>query len=212
MSKIKNLFYKQGNFRLHIPQQEVPDGGTILLTGSSGSGKSTFFNVLSGLLNCPDLIWEFKGQNLARLEAPQRDINYCFQDLRLFPLMTARENIFFALRAKKIPIQKKQKEFEEIIETLNLNRCLSLSLDKLSGGEKQRTALARALISPCRILFLDEPFSYLDKANKKGARDLVQSYVKKKSIPLFLASHEKETDISHQITLKEGCIEDNETI
>jgi len=209
MIEVKNLFYRQGNFNLNIPYKQFPEKGIILLTGSSGSGKSTFLNVLSGLLKCPSLVWNFKGQNLASLKPSQRGINYCFQDLRLFPVMTVKENIFFVLKAKKISFKQKEKDFEEIVDILNLKSCLNRSLEKLSGGEKQRTALARTLISPCEILFLDEPFSYLDERNQERARFLVKSYVKKHSLPLFLVSHEKEKDVSSQILFNKGCIVNN---
>ena len=207
MNKIQNLVYRQGDFCLKAPYLELPEKGLILLTGLSGSGKSTFLNVLTGLLDCPSLIWRFKKEDLAKLSAPNRGINYCFQDLRLFPLMTAKQNILFALRAKKISFKAKQKEFEEVIDSLSLEACLNLSIEKLSGGEKQRVALARALISPCNILFLDEPFSYLDSTNKEKARALVQSYVEKNNIPCFFVSHEKKNSPSYHIKFNQGSIE-----
>ena len=207
MNKIQNLFYRQGDFYLKVSHLELPEKGLILLTGLSGSGKSTFLNVLAGLLDCPSLIWSFKKENLAKLSAHNRGINYCFQDLRLFPLMTAKQNILFALRAKKISFKAKQKEFEGVIDSLNLEACLNLSIEKLSGGEKQRVALARALISSCNTLFLDEPFSYLDSTNKEKAKALVQSYVEKNNIPCFLVSHEKKNNSSYHIKFNQGSIE-----
>ena len=206
LNSIQNLFYQQGDFCLKIPKLDLPTKGILLLTGPSGSGKSTFLNVLAGLLKCPQMTWNFKNKNLALLAPHEKGINYCFQDLRLFPLMTAKENILFALKAKKIPFKEKQKEFEELIDSLGLKTCLNLSIEKLSGGEKQRTALARSLISSCDILFLDEPFSYLDKTNKQRARDFVQAYVEKNQIPCFLASHEKESPVASLIQLHQGQI------
>jgi len=205
LNRIQNLSYKQGDFYLKAPTLNLPEQGLILLTGLSGSGKSTFLNVLSGLLDCPSMSWEFKNKNLAKLPAPQRAINYCFQDLRLFPLMSVKENILFPLEAKKIPVKKE--EFETMIEALNLGACLNLSIEKLSGGEKQRVALGRALISPCDILFLDEPFSYLDDTNKKRAKSLVQTYIDTNKLACFLASHEKEKDFSFQIKFNQGSVE-----
>ena len=80
----------------------------------------------------------------------------------------------------------------EIIHFLELEKKLSSSVDHLSGGEKQRTALARALIIPPRLLFLDEPFSCLDEKTRKRARLLTSQVAKKYSIPFLLISHDKE--------------------
>ena len=109
MNTIQNLFYQQGDFCLKIPKLDLPTKGILLLTGPSGSGKSTFLNVLAGLLECPQMTWSFKNRILTQVAPPEKGINYCFQDLRLFPLMTAKENILFALKAKKIPFKEKQK-------------------------------------------------------------------------------------------------------
>ena len=207
MSLVKNLFYKQGGFRLNVSEWAFSDEGITVLTGASGSGKSTLLKILCGLLPCPSLIWKFKGKNLAQIEPSSREIGFCFQDLRLFPLMTARENIFFAVKARKLSIKDKKADFEEIVESLDLKNCLDLSIEKLSGGEKQRIALARALIVSHQILFLDEPFSYLDSKNKEQARVLVKKSAQRDKAPILLISHEKEEALAQQqFCLKQGQI------
>ena len=213
MSLVKNLFYKKGELSLNIPNWRFLEEGITVLTGESGSGKSTLLNLLCGLLPCPHLVWEFQGHDLAKCDPFLRGIGYCFQDLRLFPLMTARENILFAVKAKKISIKEKKKDFEEIIESLNLTNCLDLSIEKLSGGEKQRTALARTLAVPHPILFLDEPFSYLDSENKNQARELVQKISKKNKSLVLLVSHEKEELLAQQsFYLKRGKIYEQRSV
>ena len=198
MSLVKNLFYTQGELNLKISKWSFLEEGIIVLTGESGSGKSTILNLLCGLLACPHLIWKFKGRNLAQYEPFHRSISFCFQDLRLFPLMTARQNILFAVQAGKLSMKAKKKDFEEVIENLNLTACLDLSIEKLSGGEKQRTALARALIAPQPIFFLDEPFSYLDSENKSQARELVKKVSKRNKSLVLLVSHEEEFQLAQQ--------------
>ena len=189
---IKNLFYKQGDFQLKTSEWSFSDKKIVALTGISGSGKSTVLKILCGLIPCPDLVWNFQKQNLALLPPPKRGIGMCFQDLRLFPLMSARQNILFALQAQGLSFQDKNKSFEEIVEFLDIKNCLDLFIDDLSGGEKQRVALARALITRPQILFLDEPFSYLDQKNKDRARGLTSQIVKKYSLSLLLVSHDQE--------------------
>ena len=209
MSIVKNLFYKQGELSLNIPEWKLLDEGIVVLTGESGSGKSTLLNILCGLLPCPHLNWKFKGKNLAQFESPCRGIGFCFQDLRLFPLMTARENILFAIKARKLSLKEKKKDFEEIVESLALTSCLDLSIEKLSGGEKQRTALARTLVVSHQILFLDEPFSYLDLENKNKARKLVKKISQRDKALALLVSHEtEELSAQKQFCLKQGQIQE----
>ena len=209
MPIVKNLSYKQGKLSLNIPEWKLLNEGIVVLTGESGSGKSTLLNLLCGLLPCPLLSWEFKGKNLARFEPSDRGIGFCFQDLRLFPLMTAKENILFAVKARKLSMKEKKKDFEEIVESLALTTCLDLSIEKLSGGEKQRTALARTLVVSHQILFLDEPFSYLDSENKNKARKLVKKISQRNQALTLLVSHEmKEPLAQRQFCLKQGEIQE----
>ena len=207
MSVIHNLFYKQGELELKIPEWSFLDQGIVVLNGVSGSGKSTLLNILCGLLPCTQLSWSFKNNQLDKLEPSHRGIGFCFQDLRLFPLMTAKENILFALKASKRSFDKNKKYFEEIIESLTLKDCLDLSIEKLSGGEKQRTALARTLIVPHSILFLDEPFSYLDVENKDKARKLVKNISLRNKSLVLLVSHEEEPFAEQKFSLNQGQIQ-----
>ena len=194
---------------MNIPEWSLSDQGVTALTGPSGSGKSTILKILCGLTPCPGLFWEFQNKNLALLSPPERQIGMCFQDLRLFPHWTAKKNILFAVKARGIPVKERQKDFEEIVCCLELKDKLNLSIEKLSGGEQKRVALARALIVKPKWLFLDEPFSYLDEKAKQKARRLSLNAIKKHSIPLLLVSHDR-TDIKDLATeeffLKNGQI------
>lgn len=192
MSLIKNLFYRAGNFHLDIPEWKFSERGMTALTGVSGSGKSTLLKILCGLLPCPGLSWEYQGQDLAKEAPSDRQISICFQDLRLFPHQTARQNLLFALKARGLSFKEREKDFEYIISFLGLNHKLNLLMEDLSGGEQQRLALARALIVPSHFLFLDEPFSYLDQKNKEKARLLTLEMLKKHSLSLLLVSHDRE--------------------
>ena len=209
MSLIKNLFYKVGDFKLDIPEWSFSDKGVTGLTGVSGSGKTTVLKILCGLIPCPKLFWEFQKKNLAELPPPERHLGVCFQDLRLFPHWTARQNILFALKARGFSFWEKEKDFWEIIDFLELKKSLDLFVEDLSGGERQRTALARALILRPRLLLLDEPFSYLDEQNRERARNLTSEIIKKYSVPLLLISHDRK-DIqklaSEEFYLKQGKI------
>ena len=110
--------------------------------------------------------------DLAKLPAPERRLGVVFQSLEIFPHLTAAANIRFAGESRGLSQSEIDQRLADLVNTLNLNSCLSRRGAVLSGGEKQRVALARALIGRPRILLLDEPFSALDANLRQQARAL----------------------------------------
>ena len=192
MSFVKDLYYEIEDFKLSIPEWNLLDEGVTALCGPSGSGKTTLVKILCGLIPCPSLKWQFKGEDLASLNAFEKQIGVLFQELHLFPHMTAKENILFALEARGYSLSEKKQEFNEIIQFLKIEKKLNLFSDQLSGGEKQRVALARALLNYPRFLILDEPFSSLDSATKKEACFLTKEIIKKRRLPALFISHNSQ--------------------
>ena len=115
MSLIKDLVLQQDSFRLEIPNLELLDKGLHLLSGPSGSGKSTLLSILLGLLDAGNYSWNFKGTDLAQLSPADRRIGIVFQNLGLFPHMTARENIEFVIKARKLEIKSAREKMESYI-------------------------------------------------------------------------------------------------
>ncbi len=192
MSWVRNLHRDFGDFHIHIPEWEIADQGITALVGPSGSGKTTVFRVLLGLEPCPELSWEFQGEDLAKLPPPQRRLGVVFQSLELFPHMSAEENIFFAAEARGIPRKRAVQNFLELKDLLQLTPFLARRASVLSGGERQRVALARALMGEPRFLFLDEPFSSLDQDLKKEARNLLMKLMESRPTPTLLITHDPE--------------------
>lgn len=195
MSVIRNLVRDFGGFKIYIPEWELSDSGITALQGPSGSGKTLVIRLLLGLEPAPALSWEFQGENLAQLPMEKRRLGVVFQSYELFPHLTARENIEFAARARKVPGPDAQKQLDEMAQKLKLNHVLDRKAHQLSGGEQQRVALARALIGRPRFLFLDEPFSALDADLRSEARALVKQLITQYKIPTLLVSHDPQ-DIS----------------
>lgn len=206
MSLVKNLKIVQKDFILDIPQLEILDQGIHLIWGPSGAGKTTFLRALLGLeKTLPGFVWEYQGINLAQLKTSDRNIAVVFQSLDLFPHMTAYENILFAAEARSISKSEQDSFLNEWLGALKMNNFMQRPSTQLSGGEQQRTALLRALITRPRLLFLDEPFSQLDPDLRAEAREMIKSIATKLKIPILIISHdEKDKEIAQKITLLAG--------
>lgn len=191
MSFVKNLLKKYDDFQIQIENLEIPDEGVTALLGKSGSGKSSILRLLSGLEECDGMEWTFQQTPMHNLTPADRRIGFVFQSYEIFPHMTARENILFAARARKISTSETNEKMKELSQILHLSTFLDRRADLLSGGEKQRVALARALIAKPRILFLDEPFSALDEELRQEARQLVKDLLAREKIPALLITHDQ---------------------
>ncbi len=190
MSIVENLEVKREDYTLKVSKWEILDEGIHVLSGPSGSGKTTILRVLMGLEKDAKLSWKFLGENLAELPVEKRRLGVVFQTWDLFPHMTAMENVEFAARARKLDETTLKKRWEWIREILKMESFLDTPARVLSGGEKQRTALARALIAKPRILLLDEPFTALDESLRDAARDLLKQVVEMDKVPAVLVTHD----------------------
>lgn len=192
MSFVENLIHIQGDFKIEIPKWEILDQGVTILKGPSGSGKTTIFRILLGLETCRTLKWTFNDLDLAQLPIPEKRLGVVFQTLDLFPHLSARENILFAARARKLSDEKTKLRVNELSQSLRLENFIDKPAKVLSGGECQRVAIARAIIGEPRILLLDEPFSALDRELKNESRSLIKKVIHDEKIPTLLVTHDPE--------------------
>lgn len=190
MSIVENLEIKKDDFTLSIPKWEILDEGIHALSGPSGAGKTTILRALMGLEKSNKFTWKFLGEDVASLPIEKRRLGVVFQTWDLFPHMTALENVEFAARARGLDEQTLKNRWEWIRETLKMGPFLETQASVLSGGEKQRTALARALIAKPRMLLLDEPFTALDENLRDAARDLLKQVVEIDKVPAILVTHD----------------------
>ncbi len=182
-------------FELNIDELLIPERGVTAILGSSGSGKTTFLKTLIGLYQPPAWSWTFKGELLSELDISSRRLGVVFQSFDLFPHLSAEENVSLVLKARnpeKISRAEAQNKMQKYFTQLNLEACRNTLAQNLSGGEKQRIALLRALVSNPRILLLDEPFSALDTDLRSEARLLVKELLSELDIPVYLITHDKE--------------------
>ncbi len=209
MSLVENLVYEYGSFKLAIPLWKILDQGITVLSGDSGAGKTTILRILLGLEKCSGLKWSFDGIDLAKLSVPEKKLGVVFQSLELFPHMTARQNILFAAEARKVSEERYEKKLNHWSETLQMKKFLDQKAGTLSGGEKQRVALVRAMISEPRMLLLDEAFSSLDEKLRQESREALKVLLKEEKIPALLITHDRQDieALADKVSvLKEGRI------
>ena len=149
------------------------DGEFIAILGPSGSGKSTLLRIIAGLEEPPLGEVLYNDQNLHEIDIDERDIGMVFQTYSLYPNQSVYKNIAFPLEVKHLPREEVQKKVEEMAALVDLSDKLEKLPDELSGGEKQKVAIARALVKDPSVLLLDEPFSNLDVLVRAKLRKLL---------------------------------------
>lgn len=160
--------------------------------GESGSGKTSLMHSISGLTSPMSGNISINGNIVfntkKRINMPveKRNIGYVFQEGRLFPHMNVRENIMYGFKKHK----HSKVSFNELIDMLNLKHLQHNKPSQISGGERQRTALGRTLMSSPDILLLDEPFSAVDMNLRKQILPFIIRIQKKTDIPMLIVSHD----------------------
>ena len=149
---------------------EIADKEFIVLVGPSGCGKSTTLRMVAGLEEISKGELYIDGKLVNDVEPKDRDIAMVFQSYALYPHMTVRENITYALRVHKLEQQELNRRLQTVLEILGLEPYIERKPRELSGGQRQRVALARALVKQSRYLLLDEPLSNLDAQLRVQAR------------------------------------------
>jgi molybdate transport system ATP-binding protein len=183
--------HMQGEFDLEA-KFEAGEGVTALF-GASGSGKTTLVQMIAGLTRPQQALIRFDGviwnDTANRIFVPphKRRIGYIFQEGRLFPHMTVRQNLlygrFFA------PKQVRRIGEAEVVELLGICRLLENRPSTLSGGEKQRVAIGRALLCDPRLMLMDEPLSALDRSRKQEILPYIERIRDEFRIPVIYVSH-----------------------
>jgi ABC-type sulfate/molybdate transport systems ATPase subunit len=166
----------------------VPEGELFVLLGPSGAGKSTLLQVIAGLLAYEGRIF-FNGDCIDRQPPHQRRVGYLFQDLLLFPHLTVRNNLLVAMAHLKLSRRERQERIRELMARLGIIPLAERYPVQMSGGEKQRAALARALATDPRILLLDEPFSSLDSESAGRLRAELKMHQRRLKITTIFVTH-----------------------
>ncbi|KMV27900.1 ATP-binding cassette domain-containing protein [Acinetobacter baumannii] len=180
--------------QFHIEPSFQSDASVIGLFGASGSGKTSILHAIaglntprSGLIKIQDQTW-FNSDQKINVSTQKRHVGLVFQDAQLFPHKTVKQNLLFGF--KHLSQQERHFEADYIIELLKLGHLLQRMPIKLSGGEKQRVALGRALLYSPKLLLLDEPLSALDANHKAEIIPFFQKVKEEIKIPMIYVSHD----------------------
>lgn len=171
---------------------KVNDGEFISLLGASGCGKSTLLKTIAGIINQNEGSLVLNGNIANKIPTHKRKTVIVFQDFRLFPNMTVLENISFPLKMMGINRTKRKEKAMELLKKVKLEGYEYSDVQKISGGQMQRIALARALAADPSVLLLDEPFSSLDINLRKDMRELVLDLQREYKITTILVTHDQE--------------------
>jgi len=174
MLKLININRRLGDFALKDINLDIHEGQYYVLLGRSGSGKTQLLELIAGLGHPDNGSIVLDNVNITRQRIQDRKIGIVFQDYAVFPHMTVFGNIAYPLKVRSIDKKSITEKVEQAAITMNIRHLLERSTDKLSGGELQRVALARTLITSPRLLLLDEPFSSLDTSLKDDLKRLLR--------------------------------------
>src|SRR4051812_47669336 len=154
--------YPDGALAVDSISLEIADGEFVILVGPSGCGKSTTLNMIAGLEDISDSELRIGGRLVNQGAPKDRDIAMVFQSYALYPHMTVRENMAFALKLAKTPQADIDRKVDEAARVLDLGQHLDRKPANLSGGQRQRVAMGRAIVRDPAAFLMDEPLSNLD--------------------------------------------------
>ncbi len=195
---------------------DIEEGKLTVLRGPSGSGKTTLINIL-GALDYPSSgeVW-FGGEDITKLSEKKRDslrrydMAFVFQSIALMSAMTAYENVEFGLRLANVPYSERDKRTREVMRNVGLEKRMFHRPGEMSGGEQQRTAIARAIAHKPKIVFADEPTAELDSATSLHIVKLFKELVEKEGMTIVMTTHDPSMmEVADRVyTLEDGEIVD----
>lgn len=183
---------RSGRFELAATFSAAP--GVTVMVGHSGAGKTTLLRCVAGLCDPEEGRIAvggrvlFDSQQRIKLEPARRNVAFVFQDLALFPHMSVQDNVMYGLRRLDKP--ERMRRMREILESFQIAHLCGRSTREISGGEQQRVALARSLVTEPSVLLLDEPLSSLDPRTKARIIEDLQRWNDTRRIPILYVTHD----------------------
>ena len=177
---------------------EVKRGEVVSVVGPSGSGKSTLMKCLGGLMKSSAGDVFFEGKSISRLSAVellnlrQHTVSFIFQDSNLLPYMNVLNNVALPLKYMKVSPRQARREAMNLLERLGIKDQAKMLPNQISGGEKQRTAIARALITKPKIILADEPTGSVDPVTSRSILNLFREIIDEVGVSFLIVTHSRE--------------------
>ena len=187
--EIQNLSVNLGQFHLDNVNLSLEKNDYLVIIGPTGSGKSVLLETIAGFFTPDEGKIFLEGKDITKLYPENRGISIIYQDYVLFPNMNVFENIAYGLKKKIDDKNIIRSSVIEMAEHLKIDHLLNRNPETLSGGEKQRTAIAKSLIVKPNILLLDEPFSALDVNTHAYLTDMIKKAIKEYQTTCIHVSH-----------------------
>jgi multiple sugar transport system ATP-binding protein len=209
--ELKNINKKYSNNGYVVKDMnlKVKDKEFIILVGPSGCGKTSTLRMIAGLEKSTDGKIFIDGKLVNEIEPRDRDIAMVFQDYALFPHMTVYNNMAFALKLKKVLEKEIDSNITDISKVLGIDKLLKRKPRELSGGEKQRVAIGRALVCKPKVFLMDEPLSNLDAKLRIEMRELLLKIHKEFNITTIYVTHDQVEAMTlgdKIVVMKDGSI------
>ncbi|MFJ3484195.1 ABC transporter ATP-binding protein [Pseudomonas sp. NPDC090202] len=170
----------------------INQGEFVTLLGPSGCGKSTLLRCIAGLTSVTSGKIFLDGKNIVPLSPQKRDIGMVFQSYALFPNMTVEQNVAFGLKMHKVGAEETRQRVAEVLKLVELTELARRYPHQMSGGQCQRVALARSLVTRPRLLLLDEPLSALDARIRKHLREQIRAIQQELGLTTIFVTHDQE--------------------
>jgi molybdopterin-binding protein len=196
MIELKNLSVNLGEFVLNDISLNIEEGEYFIILGPTGAGKTVLLESIAGLYPIKSgEIW-LRGKEATRIEPEKRGVSIVYQDHVLFPHLSVKDNITFGLKMHKARAEERKERLNWVAQLLGITNLLHRRPDTLSGGEKQKVALGRAIITRPELLLVDEPLSALDPETRESVQQELRQLHRALGITILHVTHDFEEAIA----------------
>jgi len=202
--------YENGFHAVHDFNLEVADKEFIIFVGPSGCGKSTTLRMIAGLEDISEGEFLIDGVKMNDVEPKDRDIAMVFQSYALYPHMTVRDNMGFALKLRKVPQAEIDEKVNEVAKILDLEKLLDRKPKALSGGQRQRVAMGRAIVRNPKVFLMDEPLSNLDAKLRVQMRTEIAKLHERLGTTIIYVTHDQTEAMTlgtRIVVMKDGIVQ-----